>query len=506
MKIIKFLAAVTGALAIILTSLSVWTTRNFGDVSIDQAVWHIFHSRLTGMNPDYVVRGIKYLASTTAYILLWLSIVYLNHYLISAVKIGCKLLKQTLLRLKQAAKASPPPTSKAVNVLLLILGVSGCCLVAADVNRKFKISDYIKYSYLTETTDFIQAHYHVPAPEDIRFEKQNNLVIVSVESLENSFAHKALDQSYIPNLAQLRQHSARHPCLLTLTGTSWTIGAFTGHFFGLPLKTPAGIEGNSYRDERGFLPGALSIFDILKSNGYETVLVIGTDSSFQSKDQLFPQHGAFRILDRKYFESAGWSLEEHGGTGWGFSDEFVLKRAAEEYAHLQKAGKPFVLFVETVDTHSPDGYCPAELKKYHDIRDAILNSDRNLGEFSKLFTEQDGLVYVVLGDHLFMGNPDFLAPVEQRTIYNIFHGNLPEIPAVKQQGKVSALDIAPTLLWCAGARWGNNSEQFGLGINLFSETPSLLEQYGEAEFNKLLLQKSALYSRFYESPDRGNAF
>ena len=95
------------------------------------------------------------------------------------------------------------------------------------------------------------------------------------------------------------------------------------------------------------------------------------------------------------------------------------------------------------------------------------------------------------------GDPAFLSPLahENRTIYNFFYGDLPDIPASKLDGKISALDIAPTLLWCAGARW--DSDQFGLGINIFSETQSLLEQYGRDEFDRQLSQPSKLYEGFY---------
>ena len=56
--------------------------------------------------------------------------------------------------------------------------------------------------------------------------------------------------------------------------------------------------------------------------------------------------------------------------------------------------------------------------------------------------------------------------------------------------------MAPTLLHAAGARW--DSDQFGLGISLFSNQSTLLERYGPEEFNKILGSWSPLYSTFYE--------
>lgn len=69
------------------------------------------------------------------------------------------------------------------------------------------------------------------------------------------------------------------------------------------------------------------------------------------------------------------------------------------------------------------------------------------------------------------------------------------MPLHKQRGKSSALDIAPTLLELAGARWQGN--QFGLGVSLFSDRPTLLEYYGEEELEKILQEDSAFYESFY---------
>lgn len=93
-----------------------------------------------------------------------------------------------------------------------------------------------------------------------------------------------------------------------------------------------------------------------------------------------------------------------------------------------------------------------------------------------------------------MGDAPFLKGVD-RSIYTAFYGAIPPMPLHKQLGKSSALDIAPTLLGLAGAKW--QGDQFGLGVNLFSARPTLLEQYGEEKFKKILQEDSAFYESFY---------
>jgi len=103
-------------------------------------------------------------------------------------------------------------------------------------------------------------------------------------------------------------------------------------------------------------------------------------------------------------------------------------------------------------------------------------------------------VLFILGDHLYMGEPEFLSNIPNRTMYATFSGT-PPIPDSKRRQKISPLDMAPSLLEAAGGTWG--SDQFGLGISLFSQRPSLLEQYGLAHYNAILGGSPLFYARFY---------
>ncbi len=362
-------------------------------------------------------------------------------------------------------------------------------------DKKFHVYEYMTRSYgITENDDTIKKLYSVPTLGDVHFKNKKNMVLLLAESMENSFTDPALQQVLMPNMKRFQEMAIYNDAMINIYGTGWTIASLTGWFFGLPLKLPHGINGNSYISKRGFLPGALSIFDILQKNGYELVLIMGTDKRFSGMDILFSGHGSFRILDKNYFIEMGWSLQEYG-TQWGFSDAFVLDRAYEEYHKLKNSNSPFVLLIETIDTHVPEGFCPAEKKKYHDIRDAIIEADANIAAFSEKIWKDD-VVYIVAGDHFFMSSPEFLSPVKTRTIFNLFHGDIPPVPNRKRHEHFSALDMAPTLLHAVGARW--KTDQFGLGISLFSDQPTFLESYGPEKMNKILSSWSKFYATFYE--------
>lgn len=491
MRGLRLLTLVLGLVAIVITLITLWIPKTFGnEVHFEQILWHVMESDIQGVDPLYIKRGIKFSLLMLFLGFIWTIIVYPRFFLTRLEKFDFikKIANRNIFENKNWC------------VTLFVASFIYSIAICAVMDKKFQISPYLT----AETTrveervgqeDRLKEHYRVPLSKDIFFEKKKNIVIVLVESMENSFNDPKLEQKFMPSLEILQASSQHADKYINVIGTNWTIAALTGWFFGLPLKLPNGIDRNRYISKKGFLPGAESIFDILRKNGYELAVVLGSNKFFSGQDILFSGHGSFSIQDMEYFKKQGWSLKEYGGTQWGFSDAFVFARALDEYKKLLSGGKPFVLLVETIDTHAPKGFCPPERRTYHDIRDAIAELDRNLAAFAREIWSDDTIL-VILGDHLWMGDPEFLEPVVERHIFNLFHGDVPPIPAQKREGHVSALDMAPTLLQAAGARWGH--DRFGLGVSLFSEEPTLLEKYGPQKFNEILTGWSPFYSSLYE--------
>lgn len=257
------------------------------------------------------------------------------------------------------------------------------------------------------------------------------------------------------------------------------------------------MDGNEYNTKRGFLPNALSVFDILEANGYELVLIRPADADFSGMKSLFTQHGNWEIKDKIYWDNLGMDHPRNLGTGWGYNDKFILEKAREEFHRLTKENKPFILLIETIDTHAPDGFCPENERTYNDLRDVIVRSERLISEFVDdiLSHQHERTAIAVLGDHYFMGEPQFLKNSSERQLFNMFLGDVPPIPESKKDSIVTAFDVAPTILHLAGAKWEN--DQFGLGVSFFSNEPSLAQQMGIDAFNQNLEKKSRFYERFY---------
>ena len=156
-----------------------------------------------------------------------------------------------------------------------------------------------------------------------------------------------------------------------------------------------------------------------------------------------------------------------------------------------------MIFVETIDTHAKDGWCPADQKTYQDVRDAFRWTDGNLATFVKRIDARsdNNTVLGIVGDHYFMGAPTFFDKAKERKIFNAFWGAVPEVPELKQNQRFCAVDMAPTLLQAAGGRWSH--DQFGLGISLFSKEETLAQRLGVGELNRLMSQESGIYRKFY---------
>lgn len=392
--------------------------------------------------------------------------------------------------------------------VLLILSVLAFNVSYNRVNHRYSIKTFFKQNFFVTNIesqnqdDFIGKNVYFPDISSIDFSCKKNIVLILAESLESSFSKYSLT----PNLDRLSLSAISNKNFDCAYGTGWTIAAITAWNFGLPLKLPDFIKGNSY-GKMSFLPNATSIFEILRYNGYTTDLLMGTDSSFSNQHILFESHGEFQIRDYKYWLKK-YPLSKDNQGCWGYSDKFVLSRLKEEYLKLKEnykvTKKNFILFGQTIDTHGPDGgFCPKHLRHYHDIRDAIVYFDSNIGEFIDWFNKNsnDDDILVVIGDHLMMGDWDFLNDMQryERKIFNgiwskekLTHIDMTTFDPNKH---VLTYDIAPTLLELAGAKLENR--RYGLGESIFSSNTSEIEKFSEKELENKLSKKSLFYEELY---------
>ena len=146
---------------------------------------------------------------------------------------------------------------------------------------------------------------------------------------------------------------------------------------------------------------------------------------------------------------------------------------------MADTGQPFNFTFLTVDTHHSYGHlCPlCENEPGTRLERVISCADRQAADFVEWFKQQDfyeDTLLVITGDHPRMDNG--LAAYRQPSVYNCFI-NSAVSPESSTEGRVlTTFDLFPTVLAAMG--FTIEGDRLGLGVNLFSDLPTLSEEYG----------------------------
>lgn len=356
---------------------------------------------------------------------------------------------------------------------------------------------------LRQDSAFIREQYAVPSEQRILFpEKKRNLILVLAESAERTFSDPDLfEDNVMPELDRLARENLSFTGHVQVPGTEWTIAGITSFLFGIPLRLPL-FDWNNYSLFDTFLPGAESLLETLSREGYEIVFLLGSDASFSGKRNLFRVHAPeAAVCDLNHLKATRDDVESNSGTGWGVSDHYLFDRA-RDFLSERNSDAPFVLIIETVDTHNPDPFVRPDFpRKWNDYRDAFAALSATIHDFALWVQQQDfydNTTLAILGDHLHMALE--LGPVDldgtKREIYNAFINSAREARSTDRV--FASFDLCPTLLESLGVSLVGG--RFGLGVSLFHERPTLLESLGIEPVIHELSQFSPHYMTFYKEP------
>ncbi len=360
-------------------------------------------------------------------------------------------------------------------------------------------------------TDIFMEEYVDPNDTAITFpDEKRNLIYIYLESMETTFFSQALggalETTVIPelyNLASLNtnlSHNSSVGGARTVSGATWTMGALVAHTSGLPLKLPVGIDGNKfseYFDE--FLPGVKTINDILADEGYYQVLMFGSDSEYGGRKFYFEQHGIDKILDL-YTAYEDGLVPDGYWEWWGFEDLHLYDYAKAELTEISQKDKPFSFTMLTADTHHISGYvCEQCENNFAEQYENVYScASRQLYNFILWLQQQDfyeDTTVVITGDHYSMDDGYMQRNVENgytRRVYNCILNPACANENAKNRD-LTTLDMFPTTIAALGC--SIDGDRLGLGTNLFSNTPTLAEKMGYAEFNNELALTSSYYNK-----------
>ncbi|MCG2594770.1 sulfatase-like hydrolase/transferase [Ramlibacter sp. XY19] len=452
-------------------ALAVWIERSFGDTDLDQILWHLQY-----LEPAATQLGSMFVPDFVVEVLLF----PLAFALLAAMLHG--MLRQP-----------PRPWQRGVLRAVPWLAVLGA-LFALLV--QFSVFSYAAAQF---QPDHFAENYVEPRKVRLTDGKPRNLVLIYVESLEQSYGNPAIfGRDLLADLRGLGGFS--FASYRGADGANWTIAAMVATQCGVPLRTYAETDVRRDGKSRAFLPRATCLGDLLQARGYDNVFMGGVPLSFAGKGSFLRDHGYPERWGREQWEAAGVPAQEFNE--WGLYDHSLFARAKARLEQLHAAGRPFNLTLLTLDTHNPQGfyspYCRA--RGARDFSGIVACAGRQLADFAGFMRDQGYLkdtTLVVLGDHLAMPNPvnlQLLQAGSERRIFNLVLADPLPRPA---RAEVQPFDLYPTLVEMLGIQV--EGHRLGLGYSAVAETtmPPLEELTDE---NSLAaLRGSSTYDALWES-------
>lgn len=290
-------------------------------------------------------------------------------------------------------------------------------------------------------------------------EKQPNLVFIIVEGLGRDFVGPGAEfGGFTPFLDSLTTKSLYWENCLSTTGR--TFGVIPGLLGSLPFGKSGFMELEKY-------PNKLTLFSILKNNGYHTSFYQGTNSSFDGVDKFLLSENLDFVLDKSGFGNQyKLQAEDAAGSTWGYPDKELFRKSMS----LPRDGKqPRLEGYMTISNHEPfippnreffekeaskilasktfDSRTEKIIKKNKNVFATLLYTDSSVKLALESYKKQpnyENTIFIITGDHR-------LIPIPQRNAISRFH--VPLImysPLLKESRKMSGVsshfDVTPSLL------------------------------------------------------------
>lgn len=474
-----------------------WAVRTYGSISMEEIVFHL-NVPLEGVNTEYIISYLGTALLPALLVFLITVAVYGRCLLFLRRRKTCTCLDIRLGERQWYIELSEKAFSRSMALLLAF----SLILMVVGTDNMLNIGQYL-YSQFHKST-FIEEQYVKPDASLLTFpEKKRNLIYIYLESVEKTFEDREhggdMEENAIPELTRMAEEHVTFDLgpdgkqgILPLT-SSWTIAAMVAQTSGLPLKIP--VEKNSMSKYESFLPGAVTLGELLEDAGYQNMLMVGSYASFAGRDQFFKDHGNYKIWDFGTAKRLKKVPKDYDIGWWGIEDEKLFEYAKEELTKLSEEDKPFNFTMLTVDTHNPNGYvcrlCGSESDNQY--TNVLRCSSRQTAAFIDWIKEQpwyENTTIVIAGDHATMVKN--YAPEDtnyNRGVYYCFIN--PAATPDERNHTACTMDLFPTTLSAMGVEI--KGERLGLGTNLFSGEDTILDAFGEEEVISQINMKSVFY-------------
>ncbi|MCK0510338.1 sulfatase-like hydrolase/transferase [Aromatoleum buckelii] len=500
--LLKPLAYLAGCL---LYAVPDWLTDEFGSVSIDQVLYHLNLGTegLLSSDPELLVRFLwRGVALPVALALvLWTLDTYVRYLRAHPEAVPMRVIGPVMRTARRGGARAGELLRRTFRRALphaLPLVVFGAG--AAFFIDSFSLASYVR-TYFGE--DYFSGSYVDPRHVTLRKEKPKSLVLIYVESLENTYSDPALfGRDLLERLNAYKSRAITFDDYRQMPGAHFTIAGIVATQCGLPLKSVALFGGNTQGEQIDrFLPRAHCLGDILAGAGYTNVFLNGSSLVFGGVGNFFRDHHYAKVLGREEWVGLGEKPETM--SGWGLHDDDLFRRARDELGVLMKAKRPFNLTVLTIDTHHPYGHLSSRCAREgrSDFDGIVECTAGQVADFIDHIAAKgwmDRVAIVVQGDHLAMGNTSYdkLVSNPHRTIFNLLIGG--DRKLVKNTDEVTHFDMLPTMLDLVGLRV--EGQRAGLGYSAIGPVTVPRPADRLARMEEQLMNYSAAYRELWELP------
>lgn len=259
----------------------------------------------------------------------------------------------------------------------------------------------------SSTSDFYN-YYKIPTIREGNSRKKN-LLFIYAEGLERTYFDEALFPGLITHLREIESEAFSFTDIRQVPNTNFTIAGMVASQSGIPLFSKSGNNSMGGMDE--FLPGAKSLGDLLKNEGYYLSFYGGANLIFAGKGKFYKTHGFDEV--KGYVELVHSTKNTAYRSNWGLYDDTLLDLAYDRFMELSESEERVGMFLVTLDTHHPNGHMSRSVEhlQYSDGSNSILNSivgsDYLLAEFINRVRDSkhgDDTVIVLVSDHLALRN------------------------------------------------------------------------------------------------------
>ncbi len=290
-------------------------------------------------------------------------------------------------------------------------------------------------------------------------EEKPNIVFIVVEGLGRDFVGEGAEfGGFTPFLDSLSTKSLYWENFLSSSGR--TFGVLPTIMGSLPFGKSGFMELETF-------PNKLTLFSVLKNNGYHSSFYQGSSISFDNVDKFLLSEGLDFILDKSSFGNQ-YELQagDASGFSWGYPDMELFKKSMS--VDRSKNQPRFEVYM-TISNHEPfippnkdyyeaqvnkilpglnhDNTTVRVMKKNKNVFATLLYTDDAIKYAIESYADQpnyENTIFVITGDHR-------LIPIPKRNNLSRFH--VPLIvysPLLKNARKMSSIsshfDLAPTLL------------------------------------------------------------